>query len=74
MKVRFSIRGANYTTAVYISPEDRQKDIEWVVKVLSPRLKVLSPRLPAWVRVVEPGGGRWNKIIVMPRSDCLHID
>ena len=67
MKVRFSIRGANYTTAVYISPEDRQKDIEWVVKVL-------SPRPPAWVRIVEPGGGRWNKIIVIPRSDCLHID
>jgi hypothetical protein len=66
MKVRFSIRGANYTTAVYISPEDRQKDIEWVVKALSPRPQ-------AWVRVVE-SGGRWNKIIVMPRSDRLHID
>jgi hypothetical protein len=67
MKVRFSPRGANYSVAVFLSPEDSQKDVKWI-------MKVLSPQAPAWVRVVEPGGGRWNKIIVMPRSDCLHID
>jgi hypothetical protein len=66
MKIKFSIRGANYTTAVFISSEDRQKDVEWITKVL-------SPQTLAWIRVVEPGG-RWQKIIVMPRSDRLHID
>jgi len=67
MKVKFSIRGANYSVALFISPEDRQKDVEWITKVL-------SPHPPAWIRVVEPGGGRWGKIVVMPRSDRLHID
>jgi len=67
MKVKFSIRGANYTTAVFLSPEDRRQDVEWIIKVL-------SPQPPAWVRVVELGGGRWDKIVVMPRSDRLHID
>ena len=67
MKVKFSIRGANYTTAVFLSPEDRRQDIEWIIKVL-------SPQPPAWVRVVEPASGRWSKVIVMPRSDHLHID
>jgi len=67
MKIRFSPRGANYTTAVFISPEDSRKDIEWVTKLL-------SPQPPAWVKVVELGGGRWSKIIVMPRSDRLHVD
>jgi len=66
MKVKFSVRGANYTVAVSVSAEDRQKDLEWITKIL-------SPLPPAWVRVVEPGG-RWSKIIVMPRSDHLHID
>jgi hypothetical protein len=67
MKIRFSPRGANYSVAVFLAPEDRQKDVEWVVKIL-------SPQTPAWVRIVEPVGGKWNKIIVMPRSDRLHID
>jgi hypothetical protein len=67
MKVKFSIRGANYSVALFISPEDRQKDVEWITKVL-------SPQPPAWIRVVEPGGRRWGKIVVMPRSDRLHID
>ncbi len=66
MKVKFSTRGANYSVAVFVSPEDRQKDVEWITRVL-------SPQPPVWVRVVEPAG-RWNKIIVMPRSDRLHID
>ena len=67
MKVKFSVRGANYTTAVFLSPEDRRQDVEWIIKVL-------SPQPPAWIRVVEPGGRRWGKIVVMPRSDRLHID
>jgi len=66
MKVKFSVRGANYTVAVFVSAEDRQRDLEWITKIL-------SPQPLAWVRMVEPGG-RWSKIIVMPRSDRLHID
>jgi len=67
MKVKFSVRGANYATAIFLADEDKQKDVEWITKVL-------SPHPPAWVRVVEPAGGRWKKIIVMPRSDHLHVD
>jgi hypothetical protein len=66
MKVKFSVRGANYTTAIFLAQEDRQKDVEWIIRVL-------SPQPPQWVRVVEPAG-RWRKIIVMPRSDRLHVD
>ena len=67
MKVEFSVRGANYSVAVFINSEDRQKDVEWITRVL-------SPQPPAWVRIIELGGGKWRKIIVMPRSDRLHID
>ena len=68
MKVKFSIRGANYSVAVFINSEDRQKDVEWITRVL-------SPQPLAWVRIIELGaGGKWRKIIVMPRSDRLHID
>jgi hypothetical protein len=67
MKVKFSVRGANYSVAVFINSEDRQKDVEWITRVL-------SPQPPAWVRLIELGGGKWHKIIVMPRSDHLHID
>jgi hypothetical protein len=67
MKLKFSIRGANYTTAIFISPEDHQKDVAWIARLM-------SPQPPAWVRVVEPAGGRWSKIIVMSRSDRIHID
>ncbi len=66
MKVKFSTRGANYSVAVFVSLEDRRNDVEWITKLL-------SPQPPAWVRVVEPAG-RWSRIIVMPRSDRLHID
>jgi hypothetical protein len=65
MKLKFSVRGKNYTTAIFISPEDQ--DVTWITKVV-------SPQSPAWVRVVEPAGGRWSRIIIMPRSDHLHID
>jgi hypothetical protein len=67
MKLKFSIRGANYSVAVFVANEDRQKDLAWI-------MRVVSPQPPAWVRVVEPAGGRWLKIIVMPRSDHIHID
>jgi hypothetical protein len=67
MKVKFSPRGANYTAAVYVSREDRQKDVEWIVRLF-------SPLQPAWVRVVDLGVGRWSKIVILPRSDRLHID
>ncbi len=67
MKVKFSSRGANYSVAIFVASEDQQKDVEWITRVL-------SPQPLAWVRVVEPAGGRWSKIIVMPRSDRLHID
>jgi hypothetical protein len=66
MKIKFSPRGANYSVAVFLSPEDNQSDVKWI-------MKVLSPQAPVWIRIVEPGG-RWSKIIVMPRSDRLHID
>jgi hypothetical protein len=66
MKVKFSARGANYTTAVFLTPEDRRQDVEWIIKVL-------SPQPPAWIRVVEPAG-RWSKVIVMPKSDRLYVD
>ena len=79
MKMKFSIRGANYTTAnyttaVFLPPEDRRQDVEWIIKVFFPLKVFLSPQPPAWVRVVELGGGRWDKIVVMPRSDRLYID
>jgi hypothetical protein len=64
MKVKFSVRGANYATAIFLADEDRQKDVAWI-------MRVLSPQPPAWVRVVDACGQR---IIVMPRSDHLHID
>jgi len=68
MKVKFSVRGANYSVAVFLSPEeDRRQDVEWIIKVL-------SPQPPAWVRVVELASDKWSKVIVMPRSDHLHID
>ena len=64
MKVKFSVRGANHAVALFIYPEDRSKDVEWITKVL-------SPHPPAWMRVVDAGG---HKIVVIPRSDRLHID
>jgi hypothetical protein len=68
MKIKFSPRGANYSVAVFISPDDSRKDVEWIIKFF-------SPQPSAWVRIVEPGGGgRWSKIVVLPRSDRLHID
>jgi hypothetical protein len=65
MKVKFSLRNANY--AVFVAREDQQKDVEWITKLFNP-----SP--PAWVRVVNLGVGRWSKIIILPRSDRLYID
>ena len=67
MKVKFSVRGANYSVAVFLSPEDRHQDVEWIIKVL-------SPQPLAWVRVVKLASDKWSKVIVMPRSDHLHID
>jgi hypothetical protein len=37
MKLKFSVRGANYTTAIFISPEDSQKDVAWIMRVVMPR-------------------------------------
>jgi len=69
MKIKFSQR-VRYTVAIYVSHEDALRDELWAVEQLTGGRDAYV----AWIRIVEPAGRRWRRIVVAPRGDVLHID